>query len=470
MITEPQKHRYLRCSALRQRDAWISPAYVELDAQGSIVGISNAANPDVEEWEAVLGLVIPGFQNAHSHAFQYVMAGLAEYQPKGRAGDNFWAWREAMYRCALQITPEDMQAVATMAYAEMVRHGYTAVAEFHYLHHDQHGHFYSDPAEMSRRLIAAAEAAGIHLTLVPVLYQRNNFADPASREQRRFLHANIDDYLNLLSAAGRAAAAVPGTIIGRGVHSLRAVAPAEIIQVLGGAFTGPAHLHIAEQPSEVEHCLKATGQRPVAWLLQHLQLDQRFSLIHATHLDQTEIRDLATSKAIVVLTPSSEGNLGDGLFSLPAYWQLGGRVAIGSDSQVTLSPLEELRWLDYSQRLYALRRQVLSINPGQEYGDELITAAWTQGRLAMGQKADEFFAVGAAFDAAVIDPEHPAIYGKGESSCLSALVYSGSSDCLLGTMRRGRWVAKSGRHLGQEAIRREYHAAIDAKNARVPSA
>ena len=252
MITERKQHRYLRCSALRQRHAWISPAYVELDAHGIIVDISKIANPAVEEWEPILGFVIPGFQNAHSHAFQYVMAGLAEHRPKGGAGDNFWAWREAMYRCALQITPEVMQAVATMVYAEMIRHGYTAVAEFHYLHHDQNGHVYSDPAEMSRRLIAAAEAAGIHLTLVPVLYQRNNFADPASGEQRRFLHASVDDYLNLLSSVGRAAAAVPGTIVGRGVHSLRAVGPTEIIQVLGGAFTGPAHLHIAEQPSEVE--------------------------------------------------------------------------------------------------------------------------------------------------------------------------------------------------------------------------
>ena len=461
--------RHLRCDALLQRSGWMSPAYVVLDGQGLIIDVSAAAAPAASSWEDVPGYVIPGFQNAHSHAFQYLMAGLAEHRPNNASGDDFWAWRDAMYHCALQLRPEQMQAVATMAYAEMVRHGYTAVAEFHYLHHDEHGVPYSDPAEMSRRLMAAAEAAGIHLTLLPVLYQKGGFTTAPSPKQRRFIHGSVDDYLDLLILAERAAGHAQDVQVGRGIHSLRAVAAAEILQVLGQPFNGPAHIHVAEQTGEVEQCLKATGMRPVDWLLTHLPLDQRFSLIHATHMDQLEIKNLAASNATVVVAPSTEANLGDGLFSLREYWQLGGRFAIGSDSQVTLSPIEELRWLDYGQRLRSKKRQILTAQPGDEYGTEVFTSAWTRGRLAMGQSADDFFSIGTTFDAVVLDPEHPAIYGKSANSRLSALIYAGSSDCLLGTIRRGHWLAKHGRHLGQAAIRREYQQAIDTIRSQAQS-
>ena len=320
------KERWFRCQGLLRRGGWLEPAYVAVDAQGRILQVVDAAPAADIHVEEIPGYAIPGFQNAHSHAFQYAMAGLAEHLPAQAARDDFWSWRQAMYGLAQRVSPDEVEAIASMLYSEMLRCGYTAVTEFHYLHHDVSGAPYKNPAEMGARLMAAAARAGIHLTLVPVLYRQGGFGRPAMPAQRRFLADGLDSYARLLEATHAAAARQSGTLVGVGVHSLRAVPPDEVRALLGQPFTGPAHLHVAEQSQEVKDCVAHLGQRPVAWLLANLPLDQRFNLVHATHLDADEVQQLAATDATVVLCPSTEGNLGDGFYPLQDYLAPAGRT------------------------------------------------------------------------------------------------------------------------------------------------
>ena len=464
-----QPTRVLRCAALLTRQGWLEPAYVTVDAAGLVVAVAAAApradagSPPVTV-EDLGGFVIPGFQNAHSHAFQYAMAGLAEHLPAGAAADDFWSWRDAMYRLALSLDPEAMEAVAGMLYAEMLRFGITSVAEFHYLHLDPAGKPYADAAEMGQRLMAAAATAGIELTLLPVFYQQGGFGQAASPLQRRFLSRSIDDYARLLTATRAAAAGVAAAdvVVGIAVHSLRAVAPGDVIATLSArdaAFAGPAHIHVAEQRKEVDDCVAALGQRPVAWLLANTPVDERLHLVHATHMTDDEAVRLAATGAGVVLCPSTEGNLGDGFFPLAAYHAAGGRYAIGSDSHIGLSPLEELRWIDYGQRLRVERRNVLC-KPGEDSGALLIEQTWRAGRRAMGRPADAYFAPGSPFDAVVLDPTHPTLQGKPADRRLSAVVYAGDPGLYAGVLRRGRWVVKDQRHVRSAALRTAYGRAL----------
>ena len=299
---------------------------------------------------------LPGMPNLHSHAFQRAMAGLAERQ--SHPEDSFWTWRELMYRFAGRVTPDSQHAIACQLYAEMLEAGYTTVCEFHYLHHHPDGRPYDDPGEMSKALIAAARETGIRLTLLPVLYMAGGFdGRPLSDRQRRFGHS-LDAYLALLQSLR---ALQDGTLrVGVALHSLRAV-PEAAMRALLAAIAGtpmPIHIHIAEQIGEVQECEALRGARPVEWLLGHADVDADWTLVHATHLDDAEVQGIAASGATVAICPTTEANLGDGLFPLRDFLAAGGQWGIGSDSHVSVSPVEELRWLEYGQRLASRRRNI----------------------------------------------------------------------------------------------------------------
>lgn len=452
----------IQCTALWTGQDWMAPAYVTLDNQGIIsrVAKETGASRLKMSQEQIDGLVVPGFLNGHSHAFQYAMAGLAEHLPTGTAQDDFWSWREAMYGLANQVSADDIEAIATMLYAELLRFGVTGVAEFHYLHLSESGSPYADPTELSQRLMIAADRAGIQLTLIPVFYRQGGFGKEATERQRRFLSRSVDEYWQLIERAQVAAKSFRDVQVGIGIHSLRAAATSDLLQIFAKATTGPIHLHIAEQKSEVEACLKHLGNRPVAWLLDHVGVDRRFNLVHATHLTAEEVTRLAKSGSTVVLCPSTEGNLGDGLFPLRTYVEQGGKFAIGSDSHVSLSPTEELRWLDYGQRLAAESRATLCYRGGDDGGERLVREAWNGGRRALGLHDAQPFQIGLPFDAVVIDHLHPPFTGRPAQRWLSSLVYASDSTVLKGTLRRGEWIVRDGRHRHLEPVRRAYATSV----------
>jgi formimidoylglutamate deiminase len=457
--------RVLRFSALWNGAQWIEPAYVALDSAGCVAGVTDRRPPDVEDVETINGYGVPGFQNAHSHAFQYAMAGLAENRPAAQQ-DDFWSWREAMYSLALKISPEQMECVAAMAYAEMVRHGYTSVVEFHYLHHDPEGRPYKRRSEMGERLMAAAEAAGIHLTLAPVLYRQGGFGKEPSAAQRRFVCPSLAEFEALREATRNAAKGRADVLVAAAAHSVRAVAAEELAEWLklpARAGDGPVHIHVSEQRREVEEALAHLGKRPVAWVLGEAADPGRLALVHATHVDEAEVRLLAGSAATVVICPSTEGNLGDGFVPLLAYAAAGGRgVAIGTDSHIGMSPLEELRWLDYGQRLKAEQRNPLCGPHGDDSGLVLMTGATKSGRIAAGFGTGEPFAPGQPFDVAVVDPEHPTMTAKPPARRLAALIFGGDASSFLGVIRRGAWLIERGRHKRHDAIKARYRATIAA--------
>ena len=431
---------YYKFRAIRQADSWLSPAYVGVTADGTIGYLSESmpAHINTHQLETVIGAALPGFQNAHSHAFQYGMVGAAEQHQPG-ATDDFWSWREAMYQCALDFSPQQVQDVATALYREMLRNGYTHVAEFHYLHHDEQGKSYHNMAEIGERLVHAAATAGIKITLIPVFYQKGNFGEPPQERQRRFISKTTDDYFRLLESSRKATLWYKDARLAYGVHSLRAVEARDIVTTFNdGPQALPFHLHAAEQLKEIGDCQAQLGKRPVEWLLDNLPLDERFHLVHCTHMTETETRLLAQSGANVVLCPGTEGNLGDGIFNLLSYAKSGGSFAIGTDSHINLNPLEDLRWLDYAQRLISHKR-----NTFDDGAVTLIDKALRAGRRAMGIAGNEksaYFELGQPFDAAIYDLDQPVLAQAPLSHLLSAIVYAGGASLLLGTMVNGQWI------------------------------
>ena len=430
---------YYRFTALLLQTGWLSPAYVGVDAQGIIRYLAAEAPAEAGAVvEAVAGAALPGFQNAHSHAFQYGMAGQAEQHAPG-ARDDFWSWREAMYACAETFSPAQVEQVATTLYRHLLRSGYTSVVEFHYLHHDPTGRPYANLAEMGERLVAAARTAGIRITLVPVFYQKGDFGQEPQPRQRRFISPTLDAYLRLLNASGPAVAAYEHARLGFGVHSLRAV---EATDVLATHAQGPAdlpfHLHAAEQTLEVARSQAHLGARPVEWLLDNLPLSERFHLVHCTHLTAAETTRLAQSGANVVLCPGTEGNLGDGVFPLVAYAEAGGHWSIGTDSHISLNPLEDLRWLDYGQRLLHHRRNIFA-----DGAAVLVNQAFFAGQRAGGYSVANYFALGQPLDAVVYDLSQPLLAQAGLPHLLSAIVYTADPSAILGTLVAGQWVYRA---------------------------
>lgn len=446
----------LRLEGIWFRESWICPAYVSLDMQGNIVRVEQEV-PPMGEVELIQGYAIPSIPNAHSHAFQYAMAGLAEIHEASAAQDDFWSWREAMYGLALQLNPDQMEAIATMLYAEMLRHGYSHVVEFHYLHHDPSGRPYANIAEMGERLVAAAKTAGIRITLIPILYQQGGFGQAATNRQRRFLTPDLDGYAQLLDNSKAACGHYLFAQLGRGIHSLRAVAPSTVQELYAQLDKDkPFHLHISEQKKEVADSLAYLGCRPVEWLLDHVDLDEQVHLVHCTHVTDAEVQGVARSGAHVVLCPSTEGNLGDGLFPLGTFLKAGGKWSIGSDSHVGLNPYEELRLLDYGQRLTThARTSYLSSGNKLDSGQAAIEMAVEGGAKAAGND-HAAFEMGCAFDAVVFRADAPLLASASSASLLSRMVYASDVSMQLGTLVAGVWKVKDGRHINSEQISRQF--------------
>ena len=448
--------KYFKFKALLQEKGWMSPAFVGVEPNGRVQYLSEKPPPYPTAIESVEGFALPGFQNAHSHAFQFAMAGMAEKHAIG-ASDDFWSWREAMYHCALSINPEQLEAIATMLYAEMIRKGYTHVAEFHYLHHDQAGKPYSNLAEMGERLVAAAKTAGIKITLVPVFYQKGNFGKDPQPRQRRFISKTMDDYFHLLDDSANVVLNYSDSRLGFGVHSLRAVEHSDIIATFQqGPPTIPFHLHAAEQLKEVEDCYAYLNLRPVEWLLKNLPLDNRFHIVHCTHLTDAEVLALAQTGANVVLCPGTEGNLGDGIFRLTEFAKNGGNWSLGTDSHISLNPLEDLRWLDYAQRFTTHRR-----NTFDDGAYSLISKALHAGRMAMENiSTRNYFELGYPFDALIFDACSPLLSRPGTDHLLPSIVYTTDSSNILGTMVNGKWIVKDNVHHESDKIKSKYQQAL----------
>lgn len=448
--------KYFRFESLLQKEGWLSPAYVGVNESGRIAYLSNQPPAEVIAVESVLGLALPGFQNAHSHAFQYAMAGLAENHPAGTS-DDFWSWREAMYQCALSVDPDQAEAIAAIIYAEMLRHGYTHVAEFHYLHHDKNGKPYSNLAEMGARMISAAKTAGLKITLVPVFYQKGGFGlDPQPR-QKRFISKTVDDYFKLFEASKRVLTNYSNAALGFSVHSLRAVDLEDLKKTFHqGPRDLPFHLHVAEQKKEVADCLAYCGKRPMQWLLENLNVNERFNLVHSTHLDDSELTALANSGANVVLCPSTEGNLGDGIFRMREYVKLGGHWCIGTDSHIGLNPMEEFRMIDYRQRLVTNQRNTFEGDAAAYLVNEEVES----GRKAMGLKSTNHFEAGQSFDAVIYSSTTHLVADTSEKNRLSTLVFTSDSSRIIGTIVNGRWVVKDQHHVRGHSIKTAFSRAM----------
>ncbi|WP_199555216.1 formimidoylglutamate deiminase [Sandaracinobacteroides hominis] len=400
------------------------------------------------------GAALPGLPNLHSHAFQRGMAGLAEV--RGPSDDSFWTWRETMYRFVERLTPDDLQVIAALAYVEMLESGFTRVGEFHYLHHDRDGRAFADPAEMSGAIVAAAGESGIALTHLPVFYAHSGFGGLAPGEgQRRFIH-DVSGFAAMLERLRPLLAGLPDAVLGVAPHSLRAVTPDELAAV-AGLVDGPVHIHIAEQVKEVADCLAWSGARPVEWLLAHAPVDRRWCLVHATHLVDAEVRGLAASGAVAGLCPITEANLGDGLFPSAAFLAAGGVFGVGSDSNVLIDATEELRLLEYGQRLAGRARNVMA-PAGGSTGGALWRGAVAGGARALG--AVEGLAVGAPADFVTLDLAHPSLVGRSGDALLDGLVFAAGRGGIDGVWRRGRRLVEKGRHVERERIAARYRRVL----------
>lgn len=392
---------------------------------------------------------LPGIANLHSHAFQRAMAGLAERQT--HPSDSFWTWRETMYRMAARFDPESLHAVAAQLYVEMLEAGYTTVCEFHYLHHAPEGTPYAAPTAMSDALAAAARETGIRLVLLPVLYMTGGFdGRPLGERQRRFGH-DVDAYLRLFESLR--ARQDDRLRVGCALHSLRAVPP-EAMRALLAALPPDArvHIHVAEQVGEVQDCLAVRDLRPVEWLLRNAEVDARWTLVHATHLNDWEVAGIAASGATVAICPTTEANLGDGLFPLRAYLDAGGAWGIGSDSHISVSPVEELRWLEYGQRLATRHRNIAASAASPSVGTTLLAGA-----LASAANATGFDAAG---DALVLDGAAPILAGAGADDVVDRWIFSGNRSAVREVHVAGERLVADGAHRDRAAVAARYATAM----------
>jgi formimidoylglutamate deiminase len=432
---------------------------LDVDARGRLVAVEPgaAAGPGVTP---LAGPVLPGVPDLHCHAFQRAMAGLAERA--GPSPDTFWTWRETMYALVARLAPHHLRAVAAQCYVELLAGGYTSVCEFHYVHRDPGGHAYAAPEEMALQLVEAARCAGIGLTLLPVLYQAGAFGGGALHPAQRRFAGTPDEILRIADRL-RATHAGDDLRVGVAPHSLRAVPPEALRALVAGIDAldpgAPVHIHVAEQVREVEECLAWSGRRPVAWLLEHAALSPRWCLVHATHVTPEETAGLARSGAVAGLCPTTEANLGDGLFPLADHLAAGGRLGIGSDSNVSTSVVEELRWLEYGQRLLHRRRNVAAAGPGASVGLTLYGAAVAGGAQAAGRPVGGL-RPGQRADFVVLDAEAPALLGRPPERLLDALVFAGGQGAVRDVMVGGRRVVESGRHVRAAEILAGYRQAI----------
>lgn len=402
-------------------------------------------------------ILLPGMPNLHSHAFQRGMAGLAEL--RGPSADSFWSWREVMYRFALSMTPDQVEAVAAQLYVEMLEAGFSRVGEFHYLHHDRDGKPYANPAEMAERIAAAAGETGIGLTLLPVFYAHSSFGGAAPNEgQRRFVN-DVDEFARLVEKSRESVRALNQAVVGVAPHSLRAATPEELTAIAAMTPDGPIHIHVAEQVKEVDDCLAWSGARPVEFLLGAADVDKRWCLIHATHMTDAETIGMAKSGAIAGLCPITEANLGDGTFAAPLFREHGGRFGVGSDSNVLIGLPDELRQLEYSQRLAHRARNVLAVAGGST-GRALFDAAIEGGSVALGAGASQI-APGSSADLVSLDARNPSLAGKTGDAILDAWIFAngGKVDCV---WVHGQKQVSGGRHAKREEIAERFRQVMTA--------
>ncbi|WP_188983165.1 formimidoylglutamate deiminase [Pseudomonas matsuisoli] len=442
-------------------DGWRRNVLFAWSAAGDLTAVSVDATPP-KGTPIAPGLVLGGMPNLHSHTFQRAMAGLTE--TLGDPADSFWSWRTLMYRFAQRLQPHHLQAIGRHLYIEMLKAGYTSVCEFHYVHHGADGQPYANPAELSLRVVRAAADVGIGMTLLPVLYQYGGFggAEPLPH-QRRFI--NSPEWILSLRQQLEKAMPQNGNLrYGVAPHSLRAVSEDSLSRLIEGLDAqdarAPVHIHIAEQTREVDDCLAVLGQRPVAWLMDRHALDDRWCLVHATHMDDREYAALARTGATVGLCPTTEANLGDGLFDAQRFLAADGRWGVGSDSNVAVNPWSELRLLEYGQRLLHRRRNVLASPVAPVVADRLFSQAVNGGAAATGRPVAGL-KVGQRADLVIIDPEAPNVDSANPARLLSSLVFCEHGgqpvrDVFVG----GRRVIENGRHALEEYALQGYRAAL----------
>jgi formimidoylglutamate deiminase len=445
--------RYIAAQALLPR-GWAEQVAIDVDDSGVIRSVTTNAS---DAAETLAGPVVPAMPNLHSHAFQRAIAGRTGRASADR-NDSFWSWREAMYASLERLDPDAFEAVAAQAYVEMVKAGYTAVAEFHYVHHDSTGKPYADRAELAMRTVAAAGTAGISLTLLPVFYAHAGFGGlPPTAAQRRFVH-DVASYGALVDSLR--ARAPDRFVLGIAPHSLRAVTPEELDAIVRLVPADASiHIHAAEQTREVDECLAATGMRPVEWLLSHARLDKRWCVVHATHVTEREIDGLAASGAVAGLAPTTEADLGDGTFPAARYFAANGRFGVGSDSNTVISPFDELRMLEWSQRLHARRRNVLADDSGLALGASLWLRAAAGGAQAVGQPVGRI-EPGCRADLVVLNVNDPALASQRMSDVVDAAIFGPARNPVRDVLVAGRYVVREGRHPYEEMIFERYRMTL----------
>jgi formiminoglutamate deiminase len=424
--------------------------------RGAILSLRSDVRAEPEDER--IGVGLPGLSNLHSHAFQRGMAGLAEV--RGPGNDSFWTWRDVMYRFVDRLTPDELRIIASQAYIEMLESGFTRVGEFHYLHHARDGRPFADVAEMSAAIVDAADCSGIALTHLPVFYAHAGFGGASPNEgQRRFI-LGVPGFSRLVERARALASRLPDARVGIAPHSLRAVTPNALTDLIAVAGEGPIHIHIAEQQKEVDDCLAWSGARPVEWLLDHAPVDARWCCVHATHMTDDEATRLGASGAVAGLCPITEANLGDGLFNAAPFLAAGGIYGVGSDSNVLIDATEELRLLEYGQRLTARGRNMFARSAGESTGQALYDAALAGGARALGAEAG--LRPGAAADFLSLDTRHPAVSGRSGERLLDGLIFASGRSAIDGVWRRGEQLVRGGRHIRRESIVKDYLALIEA--------
>jgi formimidoylglutamate deiminase len=440
-------------------DCWARDVLIHYSpTDGRILKIERDAKAGGDEYAKI---VIPGMPNLHSHAFQRAMAGLAERA--GGKDDSFWTWRQTMYGLVAKVGPDDMEAIAAQLYAEMLCQGYTSVAEFHYLHNRPDGGRYACPAETALRVARAAEESGIAMTLLPVLYNQGGFnREPLSPAQERF-RGDPEFLAEIAGAVEKGFVDRAFNRTGLAIHSLRAAGEKKIREaVLERTLrdrTTPIHIHIAEQVREVTECYGWSQKTPVEWLYEHFPVDKNWCLVHATNVTRGEIDRIAASGAIAGLCPTTEANLGDGLFPFRDFMAQGGSFGIGSDSHVSVSPVEELRWLEYGQRLVLRRRNIAADNGNPSVGGSLWRAALSGGARALGLKVG-VIAKDHRADLLILDHDHVLLEGRAGDDILDSLVFAGNTPLVKRVLAGGRWVVEDGRHVRADAIKDNYRKTV----------
>jgi formimidoylglutamate deiminase len=452
----------LATSAALLPDGWARNVAFDIGDDGQIASI--ARDVEVEVREQVAGPVVPAMPNVHSHAFQRALAGRT-----GRASpqkdDSFWTWRQAMYAFLERVDADGFEAIAAQAFVEMARAGYASVAEFHYVHHDPNGKPYADPAELSWRIVAAAKSAGVGLTLLPVFYAHAGFGGtPTTAAQRRFVHTTYT-FAHLYDRL-KAGEARDGYVLGVAPHSLRAVTPEELGQVVRlAASFAPVHIHAAEQTKEVDDCYAWSRMRPVEWLLTQASVDARWCIVHATHMTEKEVAGLAASGVVAGLAPTTEADLGDGTFPGAAYLAAGGRFGVGSDSNTIVDPFAELRQFEWSQRIRGRRRNVLAGADGEAIGTALWARAARCGAQALAQPVGSL-EVGRRADLIVLNAADPALAGQAHDDVLDAAIFGPSRMPVRDVMAGGKWIVRDGHHVAEEEIFARYRAALARMDGR----